>query len=277
MDYKNKHCLVTGSTGFIGSKIVKMLEEEGAIVQKYVSDIRDKENFSKVINYTTDYVFHFGTPSSEILFKRNNRYCVDVTINSFLILLDLCLKNNVKLIYPSTGLLSQNRYNEYARCKKILEDIHFNSIIDALALRIYAGYGDNEGHKRDYASPVFLFAKDMINDKRPILFGNGEQTRDFIFVDDMVKDILILAEECNEKSVEIGSGKSYSFNEIVKIINRITNKNIKPRYVEKPKEYYDNTNCDTTILYKYCPLAQISLEEGIRRIIKHESNCNDND
>lgn len=276
MDYKNKHCLVTGSEGFIGSKIAESLEEQGAIVNRYALDVRDKEGLGDSINYNTDYIFHFGSPSSEILFKRNNKYCVDVTVNSFLILSEFCLENNAKLIYPSTGLLSQNRYNEYARCKKTLEDIHFNSNMDALALRIYAGYGENEGHKRDFASPVFLFTKDIINDKHPILFGNGEQTRDFIFIDDMVKDILILAEECNEKSVEIGTGISYSFNEIVRIINRVIGKNIEPIYVEKPKEYYDGTNCDTAILYKYCKPAQVSLEEGVERIIKYENDSNDN-
>lgn len=267
MYYEGKQCLVTGASGFIGSKVADALKWHGAIVTRYSFDVRDRERLNEHISHKTDYVFHFGSPSSNVLFGRNLRYCVDVTVNGFLNVSELCAKTDTKLIYPSTGLLSyENLYNDYAMTKKMLEQIHFNSNLNALGLRIFAGYGPNEAHKRDFASPVFLFTRDIFHDKQPVVFGNGEQRRDFIYIDDLANDILILAEEYEYGISNIGSGMTYSFNEIIEMINEVTDKTIKPIYVGKPNDYYDAIECDTSVLHRYCEPGAISLEEGIERI-----------
>lgn len=267
MNYIGKKCLITGvDNGFIGNPLKNALEKNGALVSVYNEDVRNIKQLENYFSPQLHYVFHFGSPSSQTTFKKNIRYCVDSTINGFLNISDLCFKYGVKLIYPSTGLLQQDRYNEYARSKKILEDIHLNSKIDALGLRIFASYGSNENHKRDYASPIYLFCRDMVNNISPIIWGNGDQTRDFIYIDDLINSILYLTETANEPIIGIGSGISTSFNTIVNLINKTLNKNIAPIYIDKPINYYDNTLCDTSIMKKYNLSTSVSIEEGIQKI-----------
>jgi UDP-glucose 4-epimerase len=273
MDYRGKTCLVTGSDGFIGQKLAIALEAMGVVkVNKSTTDIRNISLLEEEFSHNIDYVFHFASPSSQMQFKKNVDYCVDTTINGFLNISRLCKKYNAKLIYPSTGLVSQNRYNEYARCKKILEDIHLGMNLDALGLRIFASYGENENHKRDYASPIYLFARDLVYKKRPVIWGDGTQTRDFIHIDDLVRNILILAEDCNERIMEVGSGESHSFNEIIEVANDYLSQSISPVYIGKPAEYYDNTLCNVTKLLDYCPPINVSFKEGVQRICENVSS-----
>ncbi len=265
MDYKDKKCLVTGHRGFIGKALCLALEERGADICTFDGDVRLEQDFLHLERQ--DYFFHFGSPSSQVLFKRNPAYCVDATISGFLNASYFCRENGIKLIYPSTGLLAQDRYNEYARCKKVLEDIHLGSGLDALGLRIYAGYGDGEGHKRDYASPVYLFAKSIENGCPPVIYGDGTQSRDFIHISDLVDTILLLSEDCNEPIVQIGSGISTSFNEIVEIANRTLGTDIEPIYIPRPNEYYDTTCADTSMMRRFYCEPKIYIESGISKIL----------
>ena len=268
MDYSRKNCAVTGGAGFIGSKLSAQLKVAGANVIQLAGDVRDMAGLRAQFSHSIDYVFHFGSPSSQVLFGRNTPYCVDATISGFINLMTMCRRYGSKLIYPSTGLIAQGNYNPYARCKKVLEDMHLNSDLDALGLRIYAAYGPGESHKRDYASVVHLFTRDILNGIRPTIFGDGLQTRDFIYIDDLVRNILILADRCDEKIVEVGSGNPISFNEVVSIIKQETGSSIDPKYIPKPMEYYDDTICDVKVQMRFCPQNETSLCDGIRLTIK---------
>lgn len=268
MDYRNKVCLVTGASGFIGSALATKLEHLGAIVLRFDGDVRSFDYWREYCGHELDYIFHFGSPSSQVLFKRNIEYCIEATIQGFMNAVKLAKLCNAKLIYPSTGLVAQDRYNEYARCKKVLEDIHLNSGIYALGLRIYAGFGEGEAHKADYASPIYIFARDMMNCKRPVIWGDGKQKRDFIYIDDLTNYIVRMAEEHDEPIAEIGSGQAVSFNEVIKLINRNLEVKIKPKYIKKPANYYDETLCDTTKLFEKYGRPHFSLEEGIQQCLK---------
>jgi len=267
MDYRGKNCFVTGGSGFIGSFLSTELAASGANVIHFVGDIRDKSLMADQFSHSIDYVFHFGSPSSQVLFSRNNQYCVDATISGFINLANMCREFGAKLIYPSTGLISQGKYNSYARCKKILEDIHLNSDLDAIGLRIYATYGNGESHKRDYASPVHLFTRDIMSGRRPVIFGDGSQERDFIHISDLVDCIMTLAETCNSKIIELGSGCPRSFNEIIDIINNQAGTSIRPTYIQKPVEYYDSTKCDVTEMLKFCNIPRMSIHDGIKAML----------
>lgn len=272
MDYRDKKILLTGSHGFIGSKLYGELIIRGADVYQFPGDVRRWTDFSAyALSTRFDYVFHFGSPSSQVLFKRNPGYCIDVTINGFLNVAKLALNTGAKLIYPSTGLLSQGKENEYARCKKILEDIHLGMNLDAIGLRIFAGYGVGEAHKRDYASVIYLFIRDILRGRSPMIYGSGNQKRDFIYIDDLVRAILILAEEADEKIIDVGSGDPTSFNEIIKTINSVLGKNIKPDYKHyAPENYVESTKAEVSTLLKYDCYPKVQLKEGIKNIVLYE-------
>lgn len=267
MNYKNKRVAVTGVTGFLGSRIYGALKEAGAEVYAITGDIRDPRSFD-LLDHSFDYVFHFADPSSQILFKRQAFYAAETTLVGFMNLAKICMENGIKLIYPSTGLLSQELENEYARCKKVCEDIHIWSGIDAIGIRIFATYGPGEGHKRDYASVPYLFARDWIEGKTPVVWGDGTQERDFIYIDDAVRGILIIAEKYNGQLIDLGSGVGQKFNRIFDILRKATGQVIKPIYIEKPAGYVTETLADTTKMRELGIDLTVTFENGIYKVVE---------
>jgi len=269
MDYRGKKVTISGADGFLGYALVLALNNLGADVYFFKGDIRNYDEVADGLDHTFDYYFHFGAPSSQILFKRNHRYCIDTTINGFLNVSRVCKENGIKLIYPSTGLLSQGKTNEYASCKKMCEDIHLGENMDALGLRIFATYGPGEGHKSTYASAPYLFARSIMQGKRPIIWGNGEQKRDFVYITDVVRAILILAEEADERIIDIGSGITTSFNEVISLISNVSRKKVEPIYVGKPDNYVEETLADQTVLRKYYQ-PDMDMQKGIKAMYESE-------
>jgi len=265
MHYKNKRVLVTGASGFIGKALVYRLNQLGANVCEY-----DLRRDTYVPEGKASYVFHFGSSSSQILFKRNMLGSVSDTINSFKRVNQFARNLDARLIYPSTGLCSTNNLNEYARTKKLLEDIHLSHNLNALGLRIFATYGPGEEHKALYASVPHIFSTDVIEGRKCLIYGDGMQSRDFIYIDDVIESILILAEHATEPIIEIGSGQKTSFNELFGIIRETYRGEDcdEAIYVPAPQSYITETKADTKILHKYYK-PETYLDTGISELIKH--------
>lgn len=263
-NYKGKKIAITGADGFLGSRLMHTLVSKGArVVSPTRGDVRDINTFYSILDHTVDYLFHFGAPSSQILFQENPEYCADVTINGFLNAWRASKEYGIKLVYPSTGSLSGEKINEYARTKQVLEDIHASQINSALGLRIFATYGPGEEHKGAYASVITLFIRDMLEGKSPVIYGDGEQMRDFIYIEDTVESILKMAQ--SETGVHtICSGESVSFNKIVQLINKELGTDILPTYVGEPSGYLEKTSGIPSPL---CT-PKVSIEEGIAKTVK---------
>lgn len=276
MGYRGKRVAVTGCDSFIGSHLITELEILGAEVIHLTGDTRNPETFED-LDYTYDYLFHFAAPSSQVLFKRMPNYCIETTLVGFMNAAKAAKYHGIRLVYPSTGLLSTGEANEYARCKKICEDWAAGNNADTIGLRIFATYGPGESHKADYASVPYLFARDIVvNGKAPVIYGDGTQVRDFIYINDVVQSILHAAEECPDPILDIGSGKESSFKHLVKLINLkyfgdeddSEDRWIKPVHIDKPSGYVNLTTCDPVRLYDfYTP--QVSLFDGVERLVDH--------
>jgi nucleoside-diphosphate-sugar epimerase len=302
-DFKNKCCIVTGGAGFIGQNIVKKLVDKGAEVfvvdnfsfgsrrsnvdkraQVIRGDIRAGTTFKKLPSRKFDYFFHFAAPSSIVLFQESLSECVEITTVGFVNAIKFAAENNIDFIYPSTGSIysgassvniegaeiNPELINSYAKNKLTLEQIAaiYEGKIRTLGLRIFAGYGPSEKHKGDFASVVYSFARKMVKGERPIIWGDGSQQRDFLYIDDLGDIVLELTQCCEERIVNIGSGKATSFNRLVSEINKILSKNIKPVYVPKPKVYLEKTLSENSLRNKYFNKELVPIEEGIRRIIE---------
>ncbi len=283
MDYSGKRVALTGADGFIGWALKDRLSKLGAEVIVLRGDTRMKETFDP-IDFSYDYIFHFAAPSSQVLFKREPAYCIESTLKGFMNAASAAKMHGVRLVYPSTGLLSMISNPEdkdhpelvsaikaiddnlYARCKRICEDWALGNAMDSIGLRIFATYGPGEGHKRDYASVPYLFARDMANGKSPVIFGDGGQVRDFIYIDDTVEAIVTLAELCGDSIVDIGSGEQISFNAIVDIINDILGTDISATYVDKPGGYVNETSADPAALRRFY-IPRTDMAAGLRSVI----------
>ena len=102
----------------------------------------------------------------------------------------------------------------------------------------------------------------MKNGERPEVFGDGTQTRDFIYIDDIVDNIQGLANKGITGIVPVGTGINTSFNEVVATINKVLGTNLEPVYVGQPKHYIHDTPVPVA------PFGvKVSLEEGIRKIL----------
>jgi len=236
---------ITGINGFIGSALNKKLQELGwETCEQLRPDV--------------DYVFLFGSPSSNDWFGPALSYSVRETIDNFLNAADFCRDNKIKLIYPSSGTIYEGK-TPYSKTKMILDilnDIYKDNI---LGLRIFAGYGVGEMHKGQYASVVYKWIQEMKVGKSPVIWGDGKQTRDFIYVEDIIDSIIKYKDMVG--TVDIGTGLNTSFNDVVKIINKKLHTNIEPTYIDKPGQYVDETVCNNPCDFK------ITLEEGIEKII----------
>jgi nucleoside-diphosphate-sugar epimerase len=293
--------LITGGAGFIGQALTKRLLDldwQVVILDNFVAgidrnkidprakvvwgDVRYRDQLDK-FRFVT-HVFHLAAPSSIILFNKNEFDCVETTILGFVNVIDFCRRRDIKLIYPSTGSLyagaqkphsettklDLNKINSYARTKYALEVIQqgYKNSTDILGLRIFAGYGPEEAHKGEYASVVYDFVKKMKNGESPVIFGDGWQTRDFIYSEDLANIIVNLALKAKEDIVNIGSGEGIAFNHLVNAINGVLGTKIKPTYVDKPVNYLEETLCDTWLMSKYYKKPLTSIGDGIRGILK---------
>ena len=204
-------------------------------------------------------IYFFDSPSSNVLFDENLDYCMEKTVFDFMKVLQYARDHKRYLVYPSSATV-YNKNTSYARCKAALEEIAEAYNIKSLGLRIAAGYGPGEAHKGKHASVVYQWCKAMLRGERPIIFGDGTQTRDFIYETDIAKNISALANNKATGIYDIGTGHNSSFNEIVFLINQTIGTNIKPIYVDRPKQYVLETKVET------CP-CEVTLEQGIRNIV----------
>jgi UDP-glucose 4-epimerase len=134
-------------------------------------------------------------------------------------------------------------------------------------------YGPNEISKGKFANLVSQFIWDMAEGKSPVVYGDGTQRRDFTHVYDIVQ-ALILAMNSEKKFgseiFNIGTNKDYSLLEMIELINKAQNTDIKPELIPNPvKEGYVMTQLasldkvSSELGYK----PTISLEEGIKGLV----------
>ena len=241
-----KTCTITGSKGFIGGALKKRLESMGWKVYP-------------MPRCDVDYMFLFGSPSSDHWFSNGMSYNIRETIDNFINAIDYCREHHIKLVYPSSATV-YNGNTAYAKCKGIIEVIASCYSQETLGLRIFAGYGVGEEQKGEYASIVYKFARDMKAGRQPVIWGDGTQTRDFIYIDDIVTAIIDMKDLCG--TVDVGTGINTSFKKVIQIINKQISQTIVPVFSEKPSVYVQKTIC-----HHPC-VTTVSLEEGIQRILE---------
>ncbi len=302
MNWKGTSVLITGGAGFLGSHLTNRLYELGAhvIVADDLStgdrnkvkakcsvfvegDISKLDTCEKLKEYDLDYVFHFGSPSSVVLFNENPEDCIYRTIFGFRRMLKLAEEKKIsKLVYPSSGSVYGDApipqaedtlpkpTNLYGICKLACEQMARLSLnkVPSVGLRIFAGYGPGEETKGEIASIITIFLKAILNEKRPIIYGDGQQSRDFVYVNDIITAVLKSAETDFTGIVNVGSGKAHTFAQVVGLINKLLSKSIEPVYIKKPQGYLEQTLASRARQDKIFGAPTTMLDEGLKRLIE---------
>lgn len=294
--------LVTGGAGFIGSNLVEELlasGEEVIVLDSFTTGSRaNLEGLTgnlKVISATCvelikidmkpKAIFHLGIPSSSPIYK-NNPLLVGEAINDMIAVLELAKKTESRVVYASTsslysgqkpphkedmGVLVTDYYTE-ARfsMERIAELYRILFGVESLGMRFFSVYGPKEGAKKQYANIITQFLWCMMDGKAPVIYGDGTQTRDFIFVKDVTRALKLAMDSDYTGVLNVGTGKSYSFNQVASIVANKMELDLKAEHINNPiKNYVAHTLANTSKAKEVLGFEpRHTLEEGIEEIVK---------
>lgn len=263
--------MVTGGAGFIGSHLARKLLETGhsvrvldnlstgrmknieglkGRVETLRGDIRDLETVKKAVE-GADYVFHQAAMVSVPRSIKSPVETADVNIGGTLNILSCSRDSDVKRVIfassssvygdspalPKREDMELNPISPYALSKLAGEEWCglFGRVygLETVCLRYFNVYGPNQDLESEYAAVIPRFINSTLNNKPPVIYGDGNQTRDFTYVKDVV-EANILAMKGRPGIYNIGSGERVSINTLLKTISRIAGRSVKPRH-EKPR------------------------------------------
>jgi len=298
--------IVTGRAGFIGSNLVHDLVKKGNEVvvvdslhtgsRELIKDIPVEfhhmafHEFYKTGKWKdVDGLYHLGKPSASPMYRESRERLLE-SISGSVAALEMIRETGVKMVSASTssvynGLEPPHRedmvinptdfYTEARifeeRNAKIYEEFYG---IKWNEMRFFSIYGPREQFKKNFANLVTQFLWAMKKGEQPVVYGNGEQKRDFVYVDDVV-DILERAMASKHNGIyNVGTGKSYSLNEMMEMLRKKLNVDTKAKYIENPmKNYVTVTLASTEKANRDLGFeARVSLTDGIEKIDRYYSN-----
>ena len=305
--------LVTGGAGFIGKHLVKLLIKKGNEVtifdnfsnssKKSIADliesgakciegdIRNETEISDAVK-NKNIVIHLAAKISVEESIKSPPETFETNVDGTKNVLIACKKNSVKkLIVASSAAIygesiSQIKLNEesvtnpispYGKSKLIMEKEikEFTSRygINCVILRFFNIYGI--GQSDEYAGVISKFINNLQNNSSLIIYGNGNQTRDFVAINDIINLIFQICNLQFEKtnSYNIGNSKAVSIIELAKLMIKISKKDIK--IICKEKREGDILHSVAEIdkakeKLRYEP--KIALKQGIEEFIFHQNN-----
>jgi nucleoside-diphosphate-sugar epimerase len=262
--------VVTGGAGFIGSHIVEYWSNKGADVhiidnlrsgfEKNINSfknvvfhkgsITDKQLTMKVLE-STDYVFNLGALISvpESLEKPDE--CIEINVKGLLNILESAKENGIKKVVHSS---SAAIYGDDPRLPKdismkpkpqtpygvtkldgeyYLQMYYEQYGLNTTSLRYFNVFGPRQDPKSQYAAAIPIFVFKALKNEPITIYGDGEQTRDFVYVKDVVQANVLAAENENVIGVfNVANENAITINELAKLIIKTTNSESKIIYEE---------------------------------------------
>lgn len=302
---KHLTILVTGGAGFIGSHIVDCYIKEGfrVVVIDNLSTGNKKNINKKAIFYQMDlkdqgldrifkkekidYVNHHAAHISVQESLKNPLKNAKENIENLLRLLECCRKYHIKkFIFASTGGAIYGKTNQIPTNEKVIPTPQSPYGISKLACEYYVRfYGEihrlpyvilryaNVYGPRQYADGeggvIAIFIKKITQGESPVIYGDGEQTRDYVYVSDISEANFLALKIKGNHVLNIGTEKETTVNELLKKIKKELQKNIHAKNANPLPGEVRRSCLENSKAKKYIQWTpQISLEEGIRRTIK---------
>ena len=268
----DKKILITGGLGFIGSYIADELIDENEVLiidNKSTGKVENLQNINhenltlieKDLNDAdlddiltdVDYVFHLAAMASVPLSIENPSECIENNMDATIKLINACKNNNVKkIIFSSSSSvygdntnipLKESEYplpkSPYAASKAsgelFLKTYYEAYGLNYISLRYFNVFGPKQDKNSQYAAVIPNFITALLEGEQPIIYGDGEQTRDFIYILDVVNANIKAAESDYNGIINVASGKKTTINELYKIISETLGSNIEPKYLPERK------------------------------------------
>ena len=261
--------LVIGGSGFIGRNIIELLNQKQYYTVSYDiadrnnnanehinGDMLDLEKLSKSMK-DIDYVFNLAAVTSPPEFEDIDSKGYEINIIGTYNILKSAYKNNVKKVIlasssaiygdiktPATEDMITDSYPNLYAVTKYTNEITGRSFsllrhLDSVYLRYFNTYGNGENSKGAYSSIFHKFIDNLRHGETPLIFGDGTQKRDFIYVEDNARASVLAMENGKPgDAYNIGTGVSTDFNTIYSIIKDEMHSDIEGKHVKNPFESY---------------------------------------
>lgn len=264
---KNATILVTGGCGFIGHHLVKRLKdfEPGRLI--VVDDMSTgdasslpeqgveliRTDFSQATDSLrqaiakSDYLFHLAAVKHRTTLKEPDR-CLDVNVKGTKRLLEMAADSPVKKIVFSSSLYAHGRWTApplaetdlpqpntiYGISKlageRLLDWFHKECGKPYVALRYFFAYGPGQYRGQGYPSVIYKNFERILKGQAPLIFGDGRQALDYIYIDDLVQaTILAMTSDLGPELLHVGSGVETSVNHLTEVMRELAG-GLEPEY-----------------------------------------------
>src|SRR5437870_13682938 len=298
--------LVTGGAGFIGSNTVDELVQRGHSVvvlddfsggkEENLGEIRNKITIIKgsitdleVVRkamHEAEFVLHLAARTSVPRSVKDpletNRTDVEGTLNVLVAAKELKIKRVVfaassaaygeTAALPKVETMQPQLISPYGVTKYVGE-LYAQAFLkcsglETVSLRYFNIYGARQDPSSPYSGVLAKFCTAFLEDTPPVVFGDGEQTRDFTYVDNAVQANLLACEAPNvaRKVFNIGCGVRVSLNEVLRALTKITGKTLEAKYDPPRVGDIRDSQADISQAKEFLGYdPQIGFEEGLAR------------
>ena len=295
--------LVTGGAGFIGSHIVEYLVQRGDNVTildnlntgkienlskvktniNFVNgDIRDYKLLESLVN-DSDGVFHEAALASvQQSFKMQDEY-FDINVYGTENILKLAKEYDFKVVYASSSSVygnpnhipikesdNRNPANPYAQTKleaELLAEKYSEIGVRVIGLRYFNVFGRRQS--KEYAGLIKLFLEKIKQNKDPKINGDGLQTRDFVYIKDVVKaNILAMDSNVKHEFLNVGTGSSISIMDLANVVIDASGLSLKPYHGPELPGDIKTTQADIGLIKKLLGWEpETRLEDWLNEVI----------
>lgn len=309
---KSPKAVVTGGAGFIGSHLCDHLIQMGWTVdvvddlslsdgsnikhlldkglKLHVRDIQDLDYISPLLK-NCDGLFHLAAMVSVPLSVERPRQCYRTNLTAFSDLLDVLRSRPVPVVYASSAAIYGEGADDGPRreseipmpqspygASKAMDELAAAAAsrcysIPTVGLRFFNVYGPRQNPKGPYASVIPRFATALTEGRPVTIFGDGDQTRDFIFVKDIARVMVKAAEQSipfHPSVMNVGSGRRESVSGVYRILSSMIKDSLPPEFkAERPGDI-KHSFADLTKLSNLMDLTSFKpLEEGIKETLTY--------
>ena len=299
--------LITGGAGFIGSHLVeKLITEKNEILiidnlmtgkkenlsfegnyELFIDDLGSEKSLNKVTEFNPDICFHLAAQASVVVSLSNPALDFDHNILQPILLLKTLLKTDCKkLVFSSSGgtifgeplniPTSEEDFagepqSPYGVAKKRLNELIQIITKDTNMSYSILNFSNVFGPRQDphgEAGVISIFSNKFLSNEQPIIYGDGNQTRDYVYVLDVVEAMILSSRTEENLFLNIGTGNETSVNQLVQIMKDKFNSEIEPIYQdaregELLRSVLDNSKALASIGWK--PVYDLNI--GMEKVV----------